>query len=136
MIGVTISAEICDFCLVCGPVGPELGLGGGVVAPGGGIVMPGLDDAGPVPAGIEPDPPGHSRRSVLRGAAAAGAASIAAAALAGGALPAAASTKAAATALMAKDMVTRGQLKPMSMLVWDRAINAARSRRRSRRAAV
>jgi putative intracellular protease/amidase len=42
---------------------------------------------------------------------------------------ASASTKAAATALMGKDLVTRGQLKPMTQLVWDRAIKAARTRR-------
>ena len=49
---------------------------------------------------------------------------------------ASASTKAAATALMSKDLVTNGQLKPMTQLVWARAIQVARSRRRSRRAAL
>jgi hypothetical protein len=58
--------------------------------------MSGLNDAGPVRAGIEPEPPGRSRRSVLKGAVAAGAAGVAATALAGGALPAAASTGPAA----------------------------------------
>ena len=42
---------------------------------------------------------------------------------------ASATTKAAATALMSKDLVTRGQLKPMTQLVWDHAIKAARTRR-------
>jgi transcriptional regulator GlxA family with amidase domain len=49
---------------------------------------------------------------------------------------ASASTKAAAAALMSKDLVTRGQLKPMTQLLWDRAIKTARDRhcgRRSRR---
>jgi len=46
---------------------------------------------------------------------------------------ASASTKAAATALMSKDLLTHGQLKPMTQLVWDRAIKAARSRPRSHR---
>ena len=43
---------------------------------------------------------------------------------------ASASTKAAATALMTKDMVVRGQLRPMSRLMWDQAVRAARSRRK------
>ena len=42
---------------------------------------------------------------------------------------ASASTKAAAAALMSKDLVTNGQLKPMTQLVWARAIKAARERR-------
>jgi putative intracellular protease/amidase len=46
------------------------------------------------------------------------------------------STKALATAMMSKDLVTNGQLKPMSKLIWDHAIKGARARRRSRRAAV
>jgi hypothetical protein len=54
--------------------------------------MSGLNDAAPLPVGMEPEP---SRRSVLRGAAATGAAGIAAAAFMGGAVPAAAATKAA-----------------------------------------
>ena len=45
---------------------------------------------------------------------------------------ASATTKAAATALMSKDLITRGQLKPMTQLVWDRAIKAARERQRKR----
>ncbi|MGE5697347.1 MAG: DJ-1/PfpI family protein [Candidatus Sericytochromatia bacterium] len=49
---------------------------------------------------------------------------------------ASATTKAAATALMSKDLVANGQLRPMTQLVWDRAIKAARSRRRSRRSTV
>lgn len=42
---------------------------------------------------------------------------------------ASARTKAAATALMSKDLITNGQLKPMTQLVWDRAIQSARERR-------
>ena len=45
---------------------------------------------------------------------------------------ASASTKAAATALMSKDLVTQGQLKPMTQLVWERAIKAARERQRKK----
>ena len=45
---------------------------------------------------------------------------------------ASAATKAAAAALMTKDMVSRGQLKPTARLMWDRAIEEARSRRRRR----
>ncbi len=45
---------------------------------------------------------------------------------------ASASTKAAATALMSKDLITNGQLRPMTQLVWDRAIKAARERRNRR----
>ena len=45
---------------------------------------------------------------------------------------ASATTKAAATALMSKDLVTDGQLKPMTQLVWDHAIKAARERRNRR----
>jgi transcriptional regulator GlxA family with amidase domain len=47
---------------------------------------------------------------------------------------ASATTKAAATALMSKDLVKPTQLKAMSGLLWDHAINAARSRRRRRNA--
>lgn len=47
---------------------------------------------------------------------------------------ASASTKAAAAALMSKDLMTNGQLKPLTQLVWDRAIKGARERtRRTRR---
>lgn len=46
---------------------------------------------------------------------------------------ASATTKAAATALMSKDLVKPTQLKAATMLMWDHAINAARSRRRRRR---
>lgn len=42
---------------------------------------------------------------------------------------ASASTKAAATAMMTKDMVTRGQIVPMSKLLWEQAIDTARSRK-------
>jgi hypothetical protein len=58
--------------------------------------MPGSDDAGPLSSDLGLESPGHSRRSLLKGAATVGAAGIAAAALAGGALPAAASTSSAA----------------------------------------
>jgi len=43
---------------------------------------------------------------------------------------ASASTKAAATALMAKDLAKPAQLKAMTSLVWDRAIESARTRRK------
>jgi putative intracellular protease/amidase len=43
---------------------------------------------------------------------------------------ASAATKAAATALLGKDMVKPTQLKATTMLLWDGAIKAARSRRR------
>ncbi|GFG87520.1 DJ-1/PfpI family protein [Mycolicibacter algericus] len=42
---------------------------------------------------------------------------------------ASAKTKAAASALMAKDLATPSQLKAGALLLWDRAIGAARSRR-------
>jgi hypothetical protein len=45
---------------------------------------------------------------------------------------ASAATKAAATALMSKDLVKPRQLKAMTGLVWDHAIDAARSRRKRR----
>ncbi|HEY7054745.1 MAG TPA: DJ-1/PfpI family protein [Mycobacterium sp.] len=45
---------------------------------------------------------------------------------------ASAGTKAAATALMAKDMATPTQVKAMTSLVWEHALDAARSRRRRR----
>ena len=60
--------------------------------------MPGSNDAGPLSRDLGLESPGHSRRSVLKGAATVGAAGIAAAALAGRALPAAASTRSAALA--------------------------------------
>jgi hypothetical protein len=60
--------------------------------------MPGANDAGPPSGDLELEPPGHSRRSLLKGAATVGAAGIAAAALAGGALPAAASSRSAGPA--------------------------------------
>lgn len=43
---------------------------------------------------------------------------------------ASATTKAAATALMAKDLVQPSQLKAATLLLWDRALDAARSRRK------
>jgi transcriptional regulator GlxA family with amidase domain len=46
---------------------------------------------------------------------------------------ASATTKATATALMSKDLVKPAQLKAMSGLVWDHAIEAARSRRKRKR---
>jgi transcriptional regulator GlxA family with amidase domain len=45
---------------------------------------------------------------------------------------ASATTKAAATALMSKDLVKPTQLKAMSGLLWDHAIEAARARRKRR----
>jgi hypothetical protein len=82
--------------------------------------MPGLDDAVPVRAGTEPEPPPLSRRSVLRGAAGVGAAGVAAAALAGGALPAAASTKAAGPA-RGSAAASGGQSGPVVVHVRDAA---------------
>ncbi|EUA22402.1 DJ-1/PfpI family protein [Mycobacterium xenopi 3993] len=41
-------------------------------------------------------------------------------------------TKAAATALMAKDLATPAQLRAATMLLWDRALNGVRSRRKRR----
>jgi anaerobic selenocysteine-containing dehydrogenase len=58
--------------------------------------MLGANDAGRPSDDLEPELPGRSRRSLLKGAAAAGAAGIAAAALAGGAPSAAASSRSAA----------------------------------------
>jgi transcriptional regulator GlxA family with amidase domain len=46
---------------------------------------------------------------------------------------ASATTKAAATALMSKDLVKPAQLKAMTGLVWDHALDAARSRRKRKR---
>lgn len=43
---------------------------------------------------------------------------------------ASAATKAAATALMAKDLATPTQLKAATLLMWDRALDGARSRRK------
>ncbi len=45
---------------------------------------------------------------------------------------ASASTKAAATALMARELVKPDQLKAATMLLWDRALNGVRSRRKRR----
>jgi hypothetical protein len=42
------------------------------------------------------------------------------------------STKAAATALMSKDLVKPAQLKAATMLIWDQALGAVRSRRKRR----
>lgn len=47
---------------------------------------------------------------------------------------ASAATKAAATAMLGRDMVKPRLLKAGSLLLWDRAIDAARGRRRARRA--
>ena len=55
--------------------------------------MPGTDIAGPPSFDLELEPPGRSRRSLLKGATTACAAGIAAAALAGGALPAVANSR-------------------------------------------
>ena len=45
---------------------------------------------------------------------------------------ASATTKAAATALMSKDLVKPTQIRAATGLMWDHAIDAARSRRRKR----
>ena len=58
--------------------------------------MPGSNGAGSPSGDLELESPGHSRRSLLKGAATIGAAGIATAALAGAALPAAASSRPAA----------------------------------------
>jgi hypothetical protein len=58
--------------------------------------MPGSNGAGSPSSDLELESPGHSRRSLLKGAATVGAAGIATAALAGAALPAAASNRSAA----------------------------------------
>ena len=63
--------------------------------------MTGSNGAGSSSSDLELEPPGHSRRSLLKGAATAGAAGIAMAALAGAALPAAADSRPAAPARMA-----------------------------------
>jgi len=83
--------------------------------------MPGLDDAGPIRADVEPEPPGHSRRSVLRGAAAAGAAGIAAAAFTGSALPAAAGTAPAARTARGAGAARAGESEPVVVHVRDAA---------------
>ena len=70
--------------------------------------MPGSIDAGPLSSDLGPESPGHSRRSLLKGAATVGAAGIAAAALAGRALPAAASTRSAAPAHTAGTVPAEG----------------------------
>jgi len=49
---------------------------------------------------------------------------------------ASAKTKASATALMARDLATPTQLKASALLLWDRAIGAARTRRGRSRSAV
>jgi hypothetical protein len=59
--------------------------------------MPGSNGAGSPSSDLELESPGHSRRSLLKGAATVGA-GIATAALAGAALPAAASSRSAAPA--------------------------------------
>ena len=46
---------------------------------------------------------------------------------------ASAATKATATALMSKDSVKQGQLLPSTRLLWDAAIERARSKRRGKR---
>jgi hypothetical protein len=58
--------------------------------------MPGSNGAGSPSSDLELGSPGHSRRSLLKGAATVGVAGIATAALAGAALPAAASSRSAA----------------------------------------
>jgi hypothetical protein len=70
--------------------------------------MPGSNAAGSPSGDLERESPGHSRRSLLKGAATVGAAGIAAAALAGAALPAAASNRSAAAARTAGTVSAEG----------------------------
>jgi hypothetical protein len=46
---------------------------------------------------------------------------------------ASAATKATATAMLGKETVTAGQLVPSTLLLWDHALRAVRSKRRGRR---
>jgi hypothetical protein len=46
---------------------------------------------------------------------------------------ASAATKASATAMLSKDLMKPAQLKATTLLLWDQAIRAARSRGRKRR---
>ena len=46
---------------------------------------------------------------------------------------ASAATKATATAMLTKESVKKGQLVPSTLLLWDQALRAARSKRRGRR---
>ena len=81
--------------------------------------MLGANDAGRPSGDLELDPPGRSRRSLLKGAAAAGAAGIAAATLAGGALQAAASSHSAAEPARGAGTATAGGAEPVVVHVRD-----------------
>src|SRR5215470_2329664 len=83
--------------------------------------MPGADDAGPPSGDLELQPPGRSRRSLLKGAAAAGAAGIAAAALTGGALPPAAGSRSPARPDRSAGTAPSGGSKPIVVHVRDAA---------------
>src|SRR5262249_17126609 len=83
--------------------------------------MPGANDAVPSSGDLELEPPGRSRRSLLKGAAAAGAAGIAAAALAGGAMPAAASSRSAVGPARGAGTMPAGGSEPVVVHVRDAA---------------
>ncbi|HEX6520543.1 MAG TPA: hypothetical protein VF070_11120 [Streptosporangiaceae bacterium] len=83
--------------------------------------MTGVNDAGRPSGDLKPEPPGRSRRSLLKGAAAAGAAGIAATALAGGALPAAASSRSAAGPAREAGTAPAGGSEPVVVHVRDAA---------------
>jgi len=70
--------------------------------------MTGSNGAGSSPSDLELEAPGHSRRSLLKGAATVGAAGIAMAGLAGAALPAAADSRSAAPDRMAGAATAEG----------------------------
>lgn len=70
--------------------------------------MTGSNGAGSSSSDLERESQGHSRRSLLKGAATVGAAGIATAALAGAALPAAASSRSAAPARTAAAAPAQG----------------------------
>lgn len=80
-----------------------------------------VNDTGRPSSDLELEPPGRSRRSLLKGAAAAGAAGIAAAALAGGALPAAASSRSAAGPARGAGTAPNGGSEPVVVHVRDAA---------------
>jgi anaerobic selenocysteine-containing dehydrogenase len=82
--------------------------------------MPDANDAGRPSGDIELEPSARSRRSLLKGAAAAGAAGVAAAALAAGAVPAAASSRSAGPARGA-GTASAGGSEPVVVHVRDAA---------------
>jgi anaerobic selenocysteine-containing dehydrogenase len=83
--------------------------------------MLGANGAGRPSDDLELESPGHSRRSLLKSAAAAGAAGIAAAALASGARPAAAASRAEAAPARRAGTATAGGSEPVVVHVRDAA---------------